>query len=196
MLFRSVLEALAGLARGLLLSLALITLSVVIAGLVLSLFYRWVPITPLAELRPTLRQDVVEPAFPRPPGGVLLALALTGGLALLLHVLVIVALLRSWRSRRLQRVLGGTELVARGLGGLVAVLALVGVAVPALVWVAAMVVGVLADLGGYSGPVGGGVLTVLLAYFGTLVGVLWRSRKVIGAQVGRASCRERVSLNV
>ena len=176
--------ALGGLARGMVLSLALITLTVVVAGLAFGLFYRWVPVAGLAETRPALTTTSADAAFPAPETGVLVALALFAGAALALHVLVVVGLLWGSEHAGWLAFLGGTERVARQLGGLVGVLAVLGVGVPTLVWLAGEVLTLLGRLPG-SNPVGGGVATLTLAYLGTLVGVLWRSRRVIGSGAGR-----------
>ena len=179
--------ALGGLARGLLLTLALVTLTVVVAGLALGLFYRWVPVAGLAATRRAII-EATDVEIPRPEAGVLLAIGLVAGAALLLHVLVVVALLRGSGGERWAAALGTAERVARALGGIAVLLAVLGIGVPTLVWAAAEVVDWLSGwLGGgpLGGGLGGGALTVAVTYLGMLVGLLWRSRRVIGSGAGR-----------
>src|ERR671930_161555 len=65
--------------RGVVVSLALITLTVAVAGLLLSRFYELVRVVHLDQLRPRFVADPAQkaPAFPSPPAGVLLAIGAT-----------------------------------------------------------------------------------------------------------------------
>jgi len=61
----------------------------------------------------------------------------------------------------------------------------VGVVLPGLVWLSGEAVRWFARAGGPTTPAGGAVSTVLLAYLGTLTGVLWRQRVFLSSGIGR-----------
>jgi hypothetical protein len=190
---REWLAALAVLLRGVIMSLLLIALTVAVAGLALSAFYRLVSIVDVEALRPrfVLGADPPDaPPFPWPARGVRLSILLTAAGALVAYLLTVVVLSWSGRSSRRDRrpvLLAGWLLAAAAaLAAVAAVLAVAGVGVPALVWASARVTWWPAAEGGpVSAPASGAVFTVLMAYLGTLAGVLWRKRETIGTQVGR-----------
>jgi len=166
--------------RGVVISLGLITLTVVVTGLLLSRFYQLVRIVRLDQLRPRFVVDPAStaPAFPSPPGGVLLAIGVTAAAAFasfLFSIIVLSVFARPFRSR---------GRIARGLAAVAALLGVIGLALPALVWLSARVTWGLGIKGAASTVTGGALGAVLLAYLGTLVGVLWRKRQTIGKQIG------------
>ena len=166
--------------RGIVVSFALINLTVAVAGLLLARYYTAVPIVDLAGLRPRFLVDpgAQAPAFPTPPSGVLVAIGTTAATAFVSFVLGILVLsLREKPVRRPGR-------IGRALAVVAALLAVVGLAVPALVWASAWVTWKLDIEDAASTATGGTLSAVLLAYLGTLAGVLWRKRETIGRQVG------------
>lgn len=178
--------ALGVLLRGVAVSLALVTLTVMVAGFAFSAFYRLVPVADIGALQPRFASRRAGLAYPHPPDGVLIAIGVFAGAALLgyLCAVCLPAMLRLHAGSR--------SLVVRliqvepALLGLALVLALLGVGLPTLVWVSAEVAGWLAEVGGpTSTPAGGAVSSVLLAYLGTLIGVLWRDRQVADTMVGK-----------
>lgn len=172
--------ALWALLRGIVVSFALIQLTVAVAGLLLAGFYSAVPIVDLAALRPRFAVDpaLAAPAYPTPPGGVLAAIGATAAAAFASFVLGILIL--SLRDRPMRR----PGRIARALAALAGLLAVVGLAVPALIWVSARVTWGLQVENAVSTATGGALGAVLLAYLGTLAGVLWRKRETIGRQAG------------
>src|SRR5919198_807424 len=166
--------------RGVVVSLALITLTVAVAGLLLSRFYELVRVVHLDQLRPRFVADPAQkaPAFPSPPAGVLLAIGATAVDAFAsfgFGILVLSVFAKPFRRR---------GRITRDLAALAALLAVIGVALPALVWASARLTWGLGVKGAVSTATGSAVGAVLLAYLGTLVGVLWRKRQTIGKQVG------------
>lgn len=166
--------------RGVVVSLALITLTVAVAGLLLSRFYELVRVVHLDQLRPRFVADPAQkaPAFPSPPAGVLLAIGATAVAAFAsfgFGILVLSVFAKPFRRR---------GRITRDLAALAALLAVIGVALPALVWASARLTWGLGVKGAVSTATGSAVGAVLLAYLGTLVGVLWRKRQTIGKQVG------------
>ena len=166
--------------RGVVVSLALLTLTVAVAGLLLAGFYTMVPIVDLAALRPRFVVDPAAnaPAFPTPPSGVLLAIGATAAAAFLSFVLGVLGL------SVLERPVRRPGRVARALAAVAALLIVVGLGVPAVAWASARLTWGLNVQGAVSTATGGALGAVLLTYLGTLAGVLWRKRETIGRQVG------------
>jgi hypothetical protein len=166
--------------RGIVVSLALITLTVAVAGLLLASFYTAVPILDLAALHPRFVADPTAnaPAYPAPPGGVLLAIGATAAAAFLSFVLDIL-ILSLW-----ERPVRRPGRIARALAAVAGLLTVIGLGVPAVVWASARVTWGLNIQGAVSTAAGGALSAVLLTYLGTLAGVLWRKRQTIGRQVG------------
>lgn len=178
--------ALGVLLRGVTVSLALITLTVVVAGLTLSAFYRWVPVVDLSALRPRFAPRHPGPAFPVAQPGVVIAIGIVVLAAVLVYLVALVAPVLHQPDAKAKNLLAGLEWVSKRLAGLAIVLVLLGVGIPTLVWTSAQVLSWLADTGGpASTPAGGGASAVLLAYVGTLAGVLWRKRQVIRPASGK-----------
>jgi hypothetical protein len=166
--------------RGIVVSLALITLTVAVAGLLLASFYTAVPILDLAALHPRFVADPMAnaPAYPAPPGGVLLAIGATAAAAFLSFVLGIL-ILSLW-----ERPVRRPGRIARALAAVAGLLTVIGLGVPAVVWASARVTWGLNVQGAVSTAAGGALSAVLLTYLGTLAGVLWRKRQTVGRQVG------------
>jgi hypothetical protein len=177
--------ALAILMRGLLLGMALITLTVAVLGFALAAGYQHVPVT--ATTYGELFAAHASTPFPVIEPGVLIAIGLAGGAAFVAYLIVamVPALLGPGAAGcRLVRWSTGA---GGALAGLTVLLTLLGLGVPALVWVDAEVLGGLAAHGGVlSSPAGGAVSSVLLAYLGALAGILWRHRSTISTGLGRA----------
>ncbi len=185
--------ALGVLLRGLLCSLALLALTVVAVGLPLGAFYHRVPIIDLDRLRAGF--DLASPpGSPAPVAGVGWAVVAFGGLAELTYLVAIgTASLLGRRSTPRDRLARTSRRLVRTACGLAAAggpVVLLGAALPGLVWLAAEVVRWFGRTGGPTTPAGGAVSTVLLAYLGTLAGVLWRRRVAAGAAAGRLRGRQ------
>lgn len=169
--------ALAVVLRGLLASLLLITAAVLAVGLALGLFYGAVPIVDgIGELAPT--DDDRPLAYPGPGAGVtsaLVGVGLLAGAAFIVSLLALSGTGQWWQRGRT---------AAHVLTGLLALLVVVGVAIPALVWASAAVLTL--GSGDVSTTVGaGGSSAVLLSYVAALAAMAWRSRKALGESVGR-----------
>lgn len=171
--------ALLVLLRNVVASLGLLITSVVLVGLTLSALYAAVPIVELDEIIPVADGSgaaTLPGLLTVIPTAVWLSLAAALGTAGLVWFTFSVWL--GWTGR-VSRLLLLTATALAAVGGLVAVL---GVAVPALVWTSAWVGGgidVAVDTAG--AVVSGAVGTSLLTYLGALVMILWRKRERIGS---------------
>ncbi len=168
--------ALGTLMRGLLVSLALLAGLVTVVGILLGRFYFAVPLFYLVDL-PTPQEGAEPAGFPQLNPGVttaMLALLAAGFVAWLLSVFTLTRTeLSEWLRRRAQNIFAVT-----------AVVVVLGVVVPATVWayvrLAWWIFGE-RDLDATKLVAGGSTGTVLLAYVGALVSILWRRREKIGA---------------
>lgn len=178
-------EALGVLLRGLLMSLALGLLTVTVLGITLAGIYRRVPVSSTMDgLRPQFSSRGSLP-FPSLHSGVLIAAGLVAAAALLAYLLAAMLPALTRPTVVGGRIAGWITLTGAALAGLAALVSLLGMGIPALVWLAAKVLGGLADRGGpASTPAGSAVSTVLLAYLGAVVGMVWRGRARISGGIG------------
>ena len=170
--------ALAVVLRGVLASLVLVTSAVAVTGLLLGFAYAAVPLTPgLGAFAPNTGNAAVQ-GFPELGQGVLAALAVLAVVAVAAYLASLVALAAtgSWSAR--------SSALARKTVGVTALVALLGVGVPALVWASAAV---LAGPDGNPVPAAGvgGAGAVLFSYVAALAGMVWRKREALGEKLGR-----------
>lgn len=179
--FREYAIALVVLMRGLLVSLGLLAVTVMIAGFTLGVCYRIVPQVTAVEIRALCSGlSCPEPATTGSPSvlwglGTLVTLAL---LAWLAEVLV-----RGYcgRDRHSLRIAGCLRVCARTLAGAATVVTATCVAVPAIASaLAATVNSQHLEVDIARAAAGGTASTVLLAYGGALIGILWKQRNKIG----------------
>ncbi len=169
--------ALGVLLRNVLSSLVVIGLTITTFGLAIGAFYHAVPITAGGKLPPprfAAEQDALAPPYPAFPFGVTYALAVTGGLTVLAYLARQVMSGPAW-ARRADR----AALITLGITILLAV---VGVALPALLWVSSWLTWPL----GFS-PLGAATLSSLslvATYLGAVVAVFWRKRTTIAKTAG------------
>ncbi len=171
------LTALAVVLRGVLSSLALMTSAVAVVGLLLGFAYSAVPlVSGMDDLAP--RGGTGVPAFPDLDQGVLWALAALTAVAVLAYIVSLgtLSLTGAWSARATS--------VARTALGLTGLVALFGVALPALVWASAAVLTIPTDNPLPAAGVGGAGV-VLFSYLGALAGMIWRQREAIGKKLGR-----------
>jgi hypothetical protein len=167
--------ALAVLLRGVAASLALLTLSVVIAGIGLNAFYRAAPVVDVTLLLPRFdpRHLSKAPRFPAPPDYLWLVLAAGVAVAALVWAGVMLMLLLRRRptwAPRLWRLF-------RAIISLTAVIAAYAVVLPAIMWAMAWLT--------YKVPVTNplratswlAAVTTMLTWFGVLTSTLWRRVK-------------------
>jgi putative NADH-flavin reductase len=175
------LVALAVLFRGVLSSLVVIGLTVTAVGLVIGGFYGYVPIVDggnLAKLRPRfLVHNAPHPGFPRIPAGVWVAVGIFAALAVLVY-LVQLSLMQQWSARA--RVFNW---IVEALTGITALLAIVGVALPALLWVSSWVTWHL-GVSTRAAAAAVGSLSVILTYLGAITATLWRNRTTLAKSAG------------
>lgn len=163
--------------RGLLASLLLVTAAVAALGVTLGLFYGAVPVVEgVGRLAP--QDDGLRLPYPGLDDGMTAALVgvgLLAGAAYLASLLALSGTGRWWQRGRA---------TSRALTGLLALLVVVGVLVPALVWASAAVL-TLGD-GDVSTTISaGGSGAILLSYVAALAAMAWRNRKALGKAVGR-----------
>jgi hypothetical protein len=172
--------ALAVLLRGVVVSITIMLLTVASVGLAIGAFYAAVPLIDLDALRPrfVVPPGQAAPGFPAIPAGVLLAVAVLVGGALLTFLLEVAII--SILDRQAPPLSHGAWV----LFGIALLVGLVGLAVPAVVWASARVTWTVPVAGAVSTATGGALTTVLLTYVGTLIGVLWRKRETVGRRVG------------
>jgi hypothetical protein len=180
---RQWLAALAVLFRGVLSSLVVIGLTITTLGLVLGGFYGYVPIVDggnLMALRPSflLPGDSPAPRFPAIPLGVELAIGCGAALTLLVYLILQIPVPESNLARRIRRTAGGLLAVT-------ALLAVVGVAVPALLWASSWVTWRV----GFSArtTVSVSSLSVVVTYLGAVAAALWRKRTTIAKSADAVS---------
>ena len=174
------LTALGVLLRGVLGSLVIIGLTITTVGLAIGEFYRDVPIAAggnLARLRP--RFDVtgshpLAPAYPGIPPGVTYAIAAVGAATVLAYLAGQLAVKAS-RVRLASR-------IAETLLRATLWLAVLGLALPALLWVSGWLTWPLGVGSTKAGSVGG--LSLLVTYLGALVAIFWRNRTTIAKTAG------------
>lgn len=166
------------LARGLLASLFVLFSGAVVIGVVVGIFYHQVPITNLHELK--VPETGSKVPFPTISNQALIALAVVGGLALLLWMYsVVIASWSQWQSQWVQTPLR----LAMAAAGVSAVVALFVIGFPVLSWFSCWIY---TRLG--AGPainVGVPVIGIGLSYFGALTSTLWKSKaKIVAAADG------------
>ena len=173
------LVALGVLFRGVLSSLVIIGLTITTLGLAIGEFYRAVPIAggDLARLRP--RFAVTGPAphappYPGIPPGVTYAIAAFGAATVL-----------AWLAGQLAVTASRVRLASRvavALLGVTLLLAALGVALPALVWVSAWLTWPLGFGPLRAGSVG--AVSLLVTYLGAVAAIFWRKRTTIAKSAG------------
>jgi hypothetical protein len=174
------LVALGVLLRGVLSSLVIIGLTIVTFGLAIGEFFRAVPIVAggdLAQLRPRFAVAGTHPAapvYPSLPPGVTYAIAAVGAATVLAYLAGQFAV----KARRVRL----ASRVAVTLLGVTLLLAALGVALPALLWVSAWLTWPLGFGPLRAGSVGG--LSLLLTYLGAVVAIFWRKRTTIAKSAG------------
>jgi hypothetical protein len=172
-------RALAILYRGVACSLVVIGLAITALGLAIGRFYGSVPIVDggrLSLLRPLFLLHVrahhksPAPAFPVISPGIWLAVGCAAVLTVLVYLgqLAVVPVTRT--ERRISR-------VARVLLAATAVLAAIGVALPALVWAGSRITWSLGFSPVRVGAVGS--LSLVVTYLGTVAATLWRKRTTL-----------------
>jgi hypothetical protein len=174
------LVALGVLLRGVLSSLVIIGLTITTLGLAIGEFYRDVPIADggdLARLRPRFAATGLHtpaPAYPAIPTGVGYAIAATGVLTLIAYF-----------ARQLTVKVGlahGIARIAAALLGVTMLLAVLGVALPALLWASSWL----------TWPLGFGPLraaslsslSLVVTYLGAVAATFWRKRTTIAKSAG------------
>jgi hypothetical protein len=173
------LVALGVLLRGVLSSLLIIGLTITTFGLAIGEFYSQVPITASGNLpRPKFAvtgQNVPAPAFPAVPVGVWYAIAVAAGLTLLAYLARQLAARRGPWHRRTAR----SAVILLNVNLLLAVL---GVALPALLWASSWITWKL----GFSLRPAAAVssLTLLTTYLGAVAATFWQKRTTIAKTAG------------
>jgi hypothetical protein len=168
------LVALGVLLRGVLSSLVIIGLAITTLGLAIGEFYRYVPITEGGNLPPprfiVTDQKVPAPAFPAIPPGIWYAIAVAAGLMLAAHLARQQASGRNlWRRR--------TARSAAILLTVTVLLAVLGVALPALLWASSWITW---QLQFSARPVAAvSSLTLVTTYLGAVAATFWRKRTTI-----------------
>jgi hypothetical protein len=173
------LVALGVLFRGVLSSLVIIGLTITTLGLAIGEFYRAVPIAggDLARLRPRFAVTGPQPHAPPYPGippGVTYAIAAFGAATVL-----------AWLAGQLAVTASRVRLASRvavALLGLTLLLAALGVALPALVWVSAWLTWPLGFGPLRAGSVG--AVSLLVTYLGAVAAIFWRKRTTIAKSAG------------
>ena len=183
------LVALAVLFRGVVSSLIVIGLTVTTVGLAIGGFYGYVPIVDsghLCTLRPlflvpgqgkapcSVRNT--PPGFPAIPSGVVVAIGVAAALAVLAYLLQLAVVPWSHRARLFSR-------IAKALTAVTALLAIIGVALPALLWVSSWVTWHV----GFGSPrttAAVGSLSLVLTYLGAIAATLWRNRTTLAKSAG------------
>ncbi len=169
------LVALGGLLRGVLSSLVVIGLALTTAGVAIGEFYTLIPVAvrgDLARLRPRFAVTGLKPLAPAYPGipfGVVYAIVVVGGLAVLAY-LVRQLRVPAWFAR-------GASRAAAALLGATLLLAALGVALPAALWAS----------GWLTWPLGldplraasVSSLSLVVTYLGAVVATFWRNRTTI-----------------
>jgi hypothetical protein len=174
------LVALGVLLRGVLSSLVIIGLTITTLGLAIGEFYRDVPITvggDLAQLRPRFAvtgPHPQAPPYPAIPPGVVYAIAAAGAVTVLAYLAGQLAVKAS-RVRLASR-------IEVALLAVTILLAVVGVAMPALLWVGAWLTWPLGFGPDRTGSLG--ALTVLVTYLGAVAAIFWRNRTTIAKSAG------------
>ncbi len=173
-------RALAVLYRSVACSLVVIGLTITVLGLAIGRFYDLVPIVDngkLSFLRPLFLVHVsghhkspTAPAFPAISPGIWLAV----GCAALLTVLAYVGQLSVVPVTSAERYFSQ---VARVLLAATALLATIGVALPALIWVSSRVTWSLGFSPLRAGTIGS--LSLIVTYLGTVAATLWRNRTTL-----------------
>lgn len=173
------LVALGVLLRGVLSSLVIIGLTITTLGVAIGAFYRHVPITaggnlPLPKFAMT-GKNAHAPPYPAIPAGVWYAIAVAAGLTLLAYL---VRQLTAGREAWRRRTSGGAMIVLCTT----LLLAVLGVAVPALLWASSWVTW---KLGFSLRPAAAlSSLTLLTTYLGAVVALFWRNRTTIAKTAG------------
>jgi len=170
--------ALGVLLRGVLSSLVIIGVTIATLGLAVGEFYSRVPVT-AGGLLPKPRfavtgTNVPAPGYPAIPFGVWCALAVAGGLTVLAYL----ARQLTARPRRMQRISHGAAVLL----AVTMLLAVLGVALPALLWVSSWLTWPL----GF-GPLRAATvssLSLAVTYLGAVVAVFWRKRTTIAKTAG------------
>ena len=174
------LVALGVLLRGVLGSLVIIGLTITTLGLAAGEFYRAVPIAAggdLAQLRPRFAVTGAQPhapAYPGIPPGVTYAIAAFGAATVLAYLAGQLAV-RPGRVRLASR-------VAVTLLGVTMLLAALGVALPALLWLSGWLTWPLGFGSLRAGTVGG--LSLLVTYLGAVAAIFWRNHTTIAKSAG------------
>ena len=173
------LVALGVLLRGVLSSLVIIGLTITTLGLAIGEFYRRVPITAGGTLPPprfvVTDQNMPAPAFPAIPAGVWYAIAVAAGLTLLAHL---ARQLASWEGRWRQPAARSAAMLL----SITLLLAVLGVALPALLWASSWITW---QLGFSARPVAAvSSLTLVTTYLGAVAATFWRKRTTIAKTAG------------
>jgi hypothetical protein len=174
------LVALGVLLRGVLGSLVIIGLTITTLGLAVGEFYRAVPIAAggdLIQLRPRFAVTGAQPhapAYPGIPPGVTYAIAALGAATVLAYLAGQLAVKTS-RVRLANR-------IAVSLLGVTLLMAALGVALPALLWVSGWLTWPLGFGSLRAGSVGG--LSLLVTYVGAIAAIFWRNRTTIARSAG------------
>ncbi len=174
------LVALGVLLRGVLSSLVIIGLTITTLGLAIGEFYTAVPIADggdLATLRPRFAvtgSSTKAPAYPGIPFGVWCAIAVAGGLTLIAYL--------AWQLTVKRNLVHRTSRIAVALLAVTMLLAVLGVALPALLWAGAWLTWPL----GFSPLRAATVssLSLVVTYLGAIVATFWRNRTTIAKSAG------------
>ena len=172
--------ALGVLLRGVLSSLVVIGLTITTLGLALGGFYGYVPIAAGGDLATLLPRFAVAgkhtkaPPYPAIPLGIWFAIGAFAALALLTYLARQLAV-RPAPARRISQ-------IALALLAAAALLAVIGVVLPALLWASSWVTWPLG-----LGPLRSasiGSLTLVVTYLGAVVAAFWRKRTTIARSAG------------
>jgi hypothetical protein len=172
--------ALGTLLRGVTANLGLLAATVAAGGGLVYLFYRFTHIVAATDLAPIYALGGglhPTPHVPAMQQGVATALVTAAVLTMLAFSVGLASFAKGGESA--ERVVE----VGRVLTSLTAVLAFFGLALPLLLWATGRVTWSL-GLQDTAGLRSAGLGTILLTYLGAIVGILWRSRRAVGKQLG------------
>lgn len=169
--------ALAVLFRGVLSSLVVIGLTITTLGLAIGGFYGYVPIVDggnLVKLRPVflVRGHPAAPPFPSVQPGVMVAIGVVAAFTILAYLAQLWALPAKGPERWLSRIAGV-------LTGVTALLATIGVVLPALLWASSWVTWHLGFSTGKAAVAGSLSLVTVTTFLGAIAATLWRNRTTV-----------------
>jgi hypothetical protein len=180
--------AMAVLFRGVVCALVVGGLTITVLGLAIGKFYTYVGIVDHGNLaalkplfllsRPSHARPPHAPGFPVIAPGVTLAVVTAAALTVIMYFFQLWSIAWSPREHRISQ-------IARALLAVTAVLATVGVALPAVIWASSRVTWTL----GFNPAkaISAGTLSVVVAYGGTVAATLWRKRATLVKSADTAS---------